>query len=185
MLRIGEPSRITSFPGSPMLLYILLIVFGCIVLLGLVMMAGKQCGASSNDSVDFDDKASFDRLDFDETENDEPSPSVRPERPTNLIKTFCTLQSYDSISPFFLRSTKLIFWALPNHYYKDPKTLIWQKILQRGQIYEKKQAQKAFLCTFWKIARFNLTIQSRPFFWGRPNWFSELSQITTIKTLRP
>ena len=59
-----------------MLLYILLIVFGCIVLLGLVMMAGKQCGASSNDSIDFDDKASFDRLDFDETENDEPNPSV-------------------------------------------------------------------------------------------------------------
>ncbi|XP_063724002.1 uncharacterized protein LOC134851715 [Symsagittifera roscoffensis] len=78
MLRIGEPSRITSFPGSPMLLYILLIVFGCIVLLGLVMMAGKQCGASSNDSIDFDDKASFDRLDFDETENDEPSPSEKP-----------------------------------------------------------------------------------------------------------
>lgn len=65
-----------TFPGSPMLLYILLVIFGCIVLLGLIMMAGKQCG-SSGDSVDFDDKASFDRLDFDETENDEPSPQPR------------------------------------------------------------------------------------------------------------
>ncbi|XP_075264865.1 uncharacterized protein LOC142356994 [Convolutriloba macropyga] len=74
MLR-SDPVTDTPFPGSPMLLYILLIVFGCIVLLGLVMMAGKQCGASSNDSIDFDDKASFDRLDFDETENDEPNPS--------------------------------------------------------------------------------------------------------------
>ena len=75
MLSMGEPTRGSSFPGSPMLLYILLVVFGCIVLLGLIMMAGKQCGSSS-DSVDFDDKASFDRLDFDETENYQPSPAV-------------------------------------------------------------------------------------------------------------
>ncbi len=69
--RSGDPSKTGSFPGSPMLLYILLIVFGCIVLLGLVMMAGKQCGGSSADSVDFDDKASFDRLDFEENDNND------------------------------------------------------------------------------------------------------------------